>query len=129
MLAKIFPLLLLCACATAPPAPGPAQPGLARLAQPYVTQLQAVGITRVIASDTDAMVRLETLSGPVYVRYPPGAPRIAFVLDIDSSGVRATAPSFDSPVDQRVLDALLPEAIAATIRNNQLVWIRSNPWH
>jgi hypothetical protein len=75
------------------------------------------------------MVRLETLSGPVYVRYPPGAPRIAFVLDIDSSGVRATAPSFDSPVDQRVLDALLPEAIAATIRNNQLVWIRSNPWH
>jgi len=129
MIAKTLPLLLLCACAASPTADGPAQPGLAALARPYTKDLQAVGITRLVSSDTDAMVRLETLSGPVYVRYPQDLPRTAFVLEVEPEGLRASATSFEGPRDQRVLAALLPEAIAATMRNNQLEWYRSNPWH
>src|SRR5678816_4617672 len=40
------------------------------------------GHTRVISAGNDATVRLETGYGPVYVRYPARAERLAFVLDI-----------------------------------------------
>jgi hypothetical protein len=129
MLAKTLPLLLLCACVATPPIRAPAQPELARLAQHYANELRAVGIKRLVASGSDAMVHLETLSGPVYFRYPQGIPAVALALDVESDRVQATAQGFDPDRDQRVLRALLPEAIAVAASNNALVWIHRNPWN
>lgn len=129
MIAKALPLLILCACAAAPPAPTQPQPELARLAQPYASQLWAVGITRMAVTGSGAMVGLETLSGPVYVRYPQNVPAVDFVLEIDADGLSAYELNFDKTRDAAVLDALVPQVIRATASNNALVWIHSNPWH
>jgi hypothetical protein len=129
MLAKMLPLLLLCACASTAQQPTADQPELAQMAQPYAQQLQAVGITRVIAPGSGAMVRLETGYGSVYVRYPATAEPLAFVLDIGPDGVQATAATFDRAKDGQILTALLPEAMRVTAANNALGWLRANPWH
>ncbi len=99
------------------------------MAQPYAQQLQAVGISRVISPGSGAMVRLETDYGSVYVRYPPGAPPLAFELDIGPDGLRAAAATFERPRDGQILAALLPEAVRVTAANNRLGWLRANPWH
>ena len=127
MLAKTLPLVVLCACVSAPPPLAPVQPELAQLAQPYARDLWAVGITRLVATGSGALVQLETLSGPVYVRYPQDAPSIAFVLDIDREGLRAAAVAFDKSRDAPVFEVLLPEAIRAAASNNALMYIRNNP--
>jgi hypothetical protein len=129
MIAKTLPLLLLCACASTPPAPTQPQPELVQLAQPYAAQLRAVGITRLAVAGGGAMVQLETLSGPVYVRYPQNVPAVDFVLEIDADGLYAYELNFDKTRDAAVLDALVPQVIRATASNNELVWIHSNPWH
>ncbi len=129
MVARAFPLLLLCACAFTPPATMPAQPDLARLAGPYAQQLRAVGITRLTATAGNSLVQLDTLSGPVYVRYPKDVPAVAFELDIDADGLRAFSSGFDKDRDAAVLDSILPQAIRATATNNAQVWIHSNPWN
>jgi len=129
MLAKTLPLLLLCACAAAPQIGAPSQPALAVLAEPYAGALRSAGITRVEASGAADWVRLETLSGPVYVRYPQGMPAVAFALDIRSDKLVATSDQFDQARDQPVLDAILPAAIRATETNNILVWLHRNPWN
>ncbi|MGE5668343.1 MAG: hypothetical protein ACM338_09125 [Betaproteobacteria bacterium] len=129
VLAKMLPLLLLCACASTAPLPAADQPELARMAQPYVRQLQAVGITRVISPGSGAMVRLETGYGSVYARYPAGVPPLAFVLDIGPDGTRAAATAFDRGRDGQMLAALVPEAVRVTAANNALGWLRANPWH
>ena len=129
MLVKPLPLLLLCACASTAQLPTADQPELARLAEPYVRQLQAVGITRVISPGSGAMVQLETGYGPVYVRYPATAEPSAFVLDIGPDGLRATAATFDRAKDGQILAALVPEAVRVTAANNTLGWLRANPWH
>jgi hypothetical protein len=128
-LPRLALLLLLCACATAPIGDAPAQPELAALAAPYAADLRAAGVTRLVSRGSQAMVRLETRSGPVYVRYPPGAPSVAFAIDIDADRVRARSQSFDPARDQRALDALLPDAIRAATANDALVWIQRNPWN
>ena len=99
------------------------------MAQPYVRQLQAVGVTRVISPGSGAMVRLETGYGSVYVQYPAGAPPLAFVLDIGPDGPRATAAAFDPARDGQMLAALVPEAVRMTAANNALAWLRANPSH
>ena len=99
------------------------------MAQPYVRQLQAVGIRRVSSPGSGAMVRLETGYGAVYVRYPAGAPPLAFVLDIGPEGLRATAATFHRATDGQMLSALVPEAVRVTAANNRLGWLRANPWH
>ena len=99
------------------------------MAQPYVQQLQAVGITRVFSPGNGAMVRLDTGYGVVYVRYPAGVPPLAFVLDIGPDGLRATAVTFDPARDRQILAALLPEAVRVTAANNRLGWLHANPWH
>src|SRR6266542_5180857 len=86
MLARLLPLLLLCACASAAHFPEIEQPELSQLAKPYAQQLRAVGITRVVSAGSGAMVRLETLSGPVYIRYPHDVSPFAFVLEVDPEG-------------------------------------------
>ena len=129
MIAKTLPLLFLCACASTPPAPTQAQPELVQLAQPYVSQLRAVGVTRMAVAGGSAMVQLETLSGPVYVRYPRDVPAADFVLEIDADGLNAYAAALDKTRDAAVLAALVPQVIRATLTNNELVWIHSNPWH
>ena len=75
------------------------------------------------------MVRLETLSGPVYVRYPRDVPAVDFVLEIEPDGLNAYQVAFDKARDAAVLDALVPQVIRATASNNELVWIHSNPWN
>ena len=129
MLFKALPLLLLCACASTAPLPTADQPELAQMAQPYAEQLQAVGITRVISPGNGAMVRLETGYGAVYVRYPAAAEPLAFVLDVDPDGLRATAAKFDRAKDGQMLAALMPEAMRVTVANNRMGWLRANPWH
>jgi hypothetical protein len=129
MLAKILPLLLLCACATTAPLPTTNQPELARLAQPYAQQLRAVGITRVISPGSGAMVRLETVYGPVYVRYPAGVSDVAFVLDVSRDGLESASATFVKARDEQVLAALLPDAVSVAAANNRLEWLRANPWH
>ena len=129
MLFKWLPLLLICACAATAPLPTADQPGLAQMAQPYAEQLQAVGITRVISPGNGAMVRLETGYGAVYVRYPAAAEPLAFVLDVDPDGLRASAAKFDRTKDGQMLAALVPEAVRVTAANNTLGWLRANPWH
>jgi hypothetical protein len=129
VLAKTLPLLLLCACASTAPLPATDQPELARAAQPYAGQLQAVGITRVVSPGGGAMVQLETFYGAVYVRYPAAAAPRAFVLDIGPDGLRAAAATFDAATDGQVLAALVPEAVRLTEANNRMGWIRANPWH
>ena len=99
------------------------------MAQPYIQQLRAVGITRVISPGNGAMVRLETAYGSVYVRYPAKAEPLAFVLDIRPDSLRATASTFDRGNDGQILAALVPEAVRVTAANNELGWIRANPWH
>jgi hypothetical protein len=127
-LARLFPLLLLCACATAPP-PAPEQPALAQLAMPYAQQLRALGITRVISPGSGAMVRLETAWGAVYVPYPHDVPPVAFVLDVDQAGLYAASASFNQDRDERVLASILPAAMRETASNNEIQWIRANPWN
>jgi hypothetical protein len=119
MLAKTLPLLLLCACASTTQRPTADQPELAQMAQPYVQQLEAVGITRVISPGSGAMVRLETAYGSVYVGYPAVEP-LAFVLNIGPDGVQATAATFDRVKDGQILAALVPEAVRVTAANNAL---------
>jgi hypothetical protein len=127
MLAKTLPLLALCACASTMPQPAPIQPELAQLAQPYANELRAVGITRLMTAGSGALVRLDTLSGAVYLRYPKDVPSLAFVLDVAPDGLTAASIAFDRARDAPVLDVLLPEAIRAAASNNAIMWIRSNP--
>jgi hypothetical protein len=129
MLVKPLPLVLLCACASTAPLPAADQPELARMAQPYSTQLQAVGISRLISPGSGAMVRLETGYGAVYVRYPAAAEPSAFVLEIGPEGLRATATEFDGAKGGPMLAVLLPEAVRVTAANNVLGWHRANPVH
>jgi hypothetical protein len=129
MLAKTLPLLLLSACATTAQQPMADQPELARIAQPYVRQLQAVGITRVISPGSGALVRLETGYGSVYVPYPAAMEPLAFVLDIGPAGVSATAATFDRAQDEQVLAVLVPQAVRVTAANNEVGWLHANPWH
>jgi hypothetical protein len=129
MLAKSISLLLFCASATAAPLPETDQPQLAQLAQPYAQQLRAAGITRVTSPGSHGMVRLETKNGPVYVRYPAGAPDVAFVVDIGPASLQASAATFDKDQDEKALAALVPEALKVTAGNNRLEWARANPWH
>jgi len=129
MLVKTLPLLLLCACASTAQLPTADQPELARTAQPYAQQLQAVGITRMISPGNGAMVRLETSYGAVYVGYPASAQPLAFVLDIGPDGLHATATTFDRAKNAQVLAALVPEAVRVTAANNGFEWLRANPWH
>jgi hypothetical protein len=129
MLAKSFPLLLLCACASATQLPAVDQPELAQMAQPYAQQLQAAGITRVISPGSGAMVQLETAYGAVYVRYPATAAPLAFVLDIGPDGVRATAATCDRAKVGPMFAELMPEAVRVTAANNWFGWLRANPWH
>ena len=65
MLAKTHPVLLLCACASSTRLPTADQPEFAEMAQPYASQLQAVGITRVISPGSGAAVLLQTEYGAV----------------------------------------------------------------
>jgi len=128
MFLKTLPLILLCACASTAQLPTAEQPDLARVAQPYVPELQALGISRVISPGNGAMVRLDTAYGSVYVPYPlPGEP-LAFVLNIGLDGVHASAATSDRAKEERVLAALMPEAFRATARNNDFEWLRANPW-
>lgn len=129
MLAKALPLLLLGACASTVPLPTAQQPELARMAQPYAQQLQAVGITRMISPGSGAMVRLDTGYGPVYVRYPAAVEPLAFVLEIGPDGLQATAAMFDRAKYEQMFSALIPEAVRVTAANNWLWWLRANPWH
>ena len=129
MLVKPLPLILLCACASTAQLPTTDQPELARLAQPYAEQLQAVGITRVISPGSGAMVQLDTGYGAVYVRYPATAEPAAFVLEIGPEGLRAAAMTFDRTKDGQILAALVPEAVRLTAANNTMGWLRANPWH
>ena len=99
------------------------------MAQPYVQQLQAVGITRVFSPGNGAMVQLDTGYGAVYVRYPAGVQPLAFVLDIDPDSLRASAATFDRASYEQVLAALVPEAVRLTAANNWMGWLRANPWH
>jgi hypothetical protein len=129
MLGKTLALLLLCACASTAQLPMADQPEFAEMARPYVQQLQAVGVARVISPGSGAMVQLETGYGSVYVRYPLASDPLTFVLDIGPDGVRATAATFDSAKDRQILAALLPEAVRATAANNRLGWLHANPEH
>jgi hypothetical protein len=129
MLARTLPLLLLCACASTTQLPAADQPELARLAQPYVRQPQAAGITRVTSPGGGALVRLETGYGAVFVRYPAVVEPSAFVLERGPDGLRAAAATFDRARDGPMLAALLPEAVRAAEANNTLAWRRANPWH
>ena len=105
------------------------EPELAQVAQTYLQQLQAAGITRMVSPGGGAMVRLETAYGSVYVRYPAAAEPLAFVLDIGPDGLQATATKFDRAKDGQILAALVPEAVRVTAANNALWWRRANPWH
>jgi hypothetical protein len=129
MLAKTLPLVLLCACASTVPLPTADQPALARMAEPYAQELQALGITRMISPGGGDMVRLETGYGPVYVKYPTTAQPLAFVLDIGPEGLQAAAATFDPTRDQQMLAALMPEVARVTAANNTLGWLRANPWN
>ena len=130
MLARTLPVVvLLCACTSTAPLPGAEQPQLAQLAQPYAAQLQAVGITRIVSPGSGALVRLETGYGSVYVAYPPRLPPMAFVLDVAPEGLRARAATFNPALDARLLAELVPEAVRVTQANNQLGWMRANPWN
>ena len=127
--AKTLPLLLLCACASTAQLPTTDQPELAKIAQPYAPQLQAVGITRMISPGGGAEVLLETGYGAVYVAYPAAAEPLAFVLDIGPDGLHATAATFDRAKVGPMLAALVPEAVRVTAANNESGWLRANPWH
>ena len=129
MLAKPLALVLCCASAIAAPLPAGDQPQLVQLVQPYAQQLRAEGITRVPSLGARDMVRLETQRGPVYVRYPADAPDVAFILEIGPTSVQASAATFDRQRDEKVLAALMPEALKVTAGNNRLEWLRANPWH
>jgi hypothetical protein len=96
---------------------------------PYAHDLRAVGITRVISPGGGAMVRLETLSGPVYVGYPQDVSPLAFVLDVEPEGLRAASTWFDRARDAPALAAILPAAIGEAASNNALQWVRANPSH
>ena len=128
MLVRTLPLLILGACVTTAPQALPDQPELARIAQGYVRELRAVGITRVVSPGRGAMVRLETAYGAVYVQSPAAEPH-AFVLDIGPDSLRASAATFDRVKDEQMLAALVPEAVRVTAANNVLGWHRANPWH
>ena len=129
MLAKPLALILCCASAIAAALPATDQPQLVQLVQPYVQQLRAEGVTRVTSLGARDMVRLETQSGPVYVRYPAGAPDVAFILEVGPSAVQASAATFVRDQDEKLLAALMPEVFKVTAANNRLEWLRANPWH
>ncbi len=129
MLAKTLALVLYCASAIAAPPTATDQPQLVQLVQPYVQQLRAEGVTRVISLGARDMVRLETQRGPVYVKYPADAPDVAFIVEIGPTSVQASAATFDRQRDENLLAALMPVALKVTAANNRLEWLRANPWH
>src|SRR3954463_6756045 len=123
----LFPLLLLCGCASVGQIPTANQPELARLAQPYAPQLLAVGINRVVSPGNRGMVRLDTEYGAVYIPYPSTAEPVAFVLNVRPDGLSASAETFDRAKDERILAAIVPEAVRVTEANNGIAWLRANP--
>ena len=129
MRAIALSLLLLCTLASTATLAQTNQPELAAMAQSYVQQLQAEGIISVISPGSGATVRVETDNGAIYVKYPPGLAPLSFTLDVDSSGVQATAATFDRTRDGQAFAALLPEVIRTTRANNRLAWLRANPSH
>ena len=74
------------------------------------------------------MVRLETGYGWVYVEYPAAAEPLAFLLEVGPD-ISAKAARFDLVSDERLLAALVPEAVRVTAANNALGWLRANPWN
>lgn len=126
MLARMLPVLLLCACATTP-LRAPDQPEMARLAAPYAGALRAVGIQRVSSPGGGAMVRLDTYYGAVYIRYPAGIAPMAFVLTLDADHVFAASPAFEPGPYRELLAALVPDAVRETESNNAFEWARANP--
>ncbi len=124
----MLPLVLLCACVSPMQIPTKDQPELAQLAQPYMPQLQAVGITRVISPGKGALVRLDTGYGSIYMPYPARADPVAFELDVGADGLRASGPTFDPVKDREVLAWLLPEAVRLTAAHNEIGWLLANPW-
>ena len=72
---------------------------------------------------------LETEYEAVYVRYLATVEPLAFVLNIGTDGLHATAKTFDRVKDGQILAALVAEAVRVTAANNRLGWVRANPQH
>jgi len=128
LLTRLLPALLLCACTTAAPLITGERSDLQQAVTPYARGLREAGITRVLAG-SGPLIRLDTLSGPVYIGYPPGLSHPEFTLEIDAANVRASASSFDRQRDSPALEAILAESIRRASSNNVQQWIRANPWH
>jgi len=129
MISRFVLPLLLGACTAVGPVAAPERADLERAVEPFAGRMRAVGITRVITRRDSAVVRLDTLSGAVYSAYPGGMPRLDMTIEVEASRVRAAANSFDASRDSPAVTAVLAQAIDRAASNNEVQWIRANPWH
>lgn len=125
-------LIALAACAGSPLPTLQSQPALARLAQPYASQMAAVGIVTLDVAGRGSLMRAYTNVGTVYVRYPDNVASTRFVLQVDGASLSAESDDFtaaQSDAYAQALQAIVPETIRAVQSNNQIMYDRANPDH
>jgi len=111
------------ACAAPGPVPATVQPALAKLAEPYADGLRKVGVSSVMVYANGARVRVGSVMGEVYLRYPGGLAPTAFALYVGARDVEADSDTFsaaNSAQYEAAMKAILPEAIRQVTANNML---------
>ena len=111
------------ACAAPGPVPATVQPALAKFADPYSDGLRKVGISSVMVYANSARVRVASVMGEVYFRYPGGLAPTAFALYVGTRDVEVDSDTFsaaNSAQYEAAMKAILPEAIKQATANNML---------
>jgi hypothetical protein len=123
----LIPLLALAlaapAWAQAPAAPKSqadvAWEALSPLAAPYVAQLHAGGVEKIVARTTGNRrdIQVRTRWGPAYFGWPRGVTPVAFELSVDGpSTIDLVAPNYTPAARanyKTAFDAVLPQALKA----------------
>jgi hypothetical protein len=111
------------ACAAPGPVPATVQPALARFAEPYADGLRKAGVSSVMVYANGARVRVASVMGEVYLRYPGGLAPTAFALYVGTRDVEVDSDTFsaaNSAQYEAAMKAILPEVIKQVTANNML---------
>jgi hypothetical protein len=125
--AAALALAILAGCATSGSQSGPpatTQPALTQAAMPYVDGLRSAGIYTVQTYGNRARVRLSTVWGEVYFRYPDGVPATSFILyNEPTTGMEVDSDNYSAANAAQyvaAIQAIVPLAIEKANANNSL---------
>jgi len=100
------------------------QPALTQVATPYAEALRNAGIYTIQTYGNRARVRVSSVWGEVYFRYPDGVPAVAFILfNEPTTGLDVDADDYGAATAAQyvaALQAIIPLAIQKAQSNNNL---------